>query len=308
MPSTEDYDRTTRILPQKQKRRKWNGISQGVYMLVDLIDFHGYANENNGYKYIMVCEDLYSRYVQAEPMKTKTLNEMKKTFRKIFQKGRMGIPNFISCDEESAVVSETTQDWLADEFGVSVYNPQGKFGVAPVERFIRTFKEDLAPYFIDSKNWIDHYQNIIDNYNNNKHSALNKVTREKSGKKGSPLRREKLTPSTVWNKEDSYKEKINPPKMSDKDTHPQFHKGDNVRIAINKNLQRNQKKTLIPNYSKDIFRVRDIDTTRKPIGYRLTKITNHALPEGQQYAQARQEINNADKRLFYHFELKKARL
>ena len=48
MPSIEDYDRTTRILPQKQKRRKWNGISQGVYMLVDLIDFHGYANENNG--------------------------------------------------------------------------------------------------------------------------------------------------------------------------------------------------------------------------------------------------------------------
>ena len=57
MPSTEDYDRTTRILPQKQKRRKWNGISQGVYMLVDLIDFNRYANENNGYK--DVCDRLF---------------------------------------------------------------------------------------------------------------------------------------------------------------------------------------------------------------------------------------------------------
>ena len=62
MPSIEDYDRTRRILPQKQKRRKWNGISQGVYMLVDLIDFHGYANENQEKGLLMKgkCLDLSS--------------------------------------------------------------------------------------------------------------------------------------------------------------------------------------------------------------------------------------------------------
>ena len=315
MPSIEDFDRTKRIPPQKQKRRTWNGISQGVYMLIDLIDFHGYASENRGYKYIMIAEDLFSRYVQAEPMKTKNRDDIENTLTKIFANNRMGRPNFLCCDEESGVVSPETKEWLRN-LGVNLYNPHGKFGVAPVERFIRTFKEDLAPYFINGKNWIDNYKNIIDNYNNKKHSTLKKITKEKTGKRGAigyvprrgtPTRVEKLTPSNVWEKIDSYTEKKSPAKMSDKDKYPQYEIGDEVRIAINKNLQRNQKKTLIPNYSKDIFRVRDIDTSRKPIGYRLKKITNHSLPEGRQFAQARQEINDAENRLFYQFELKEAK-
>ena len=39
---------------------------------MDLVEMNDFLDENNGYKYILTCVDVYSRYAWAIPMKSKT--------------------------------------------------------------------------------------------------------------------------------------------------------------------------------------------------------------------------------------------
>ena len=52
----------------------------------ELASFISYANDNNGYKYLLVVIDIFSRYAWVEPIKDKTANEIVQAFNKIFLK------------------------------------------------------------------------------------------------------------------------------------------------------------------------------------------------------------------------------
>ena len=67
---------TQRRQPKKTNRRKWQGHTQNMYWCCDLIDFSTISNFNRRFSYILVCEDLYSRYVFAEKMIDKTTTHL----------------------------------------------------------------------------------------------------------------------------------------------------------------------------------------------------------------------------------------
>ena len=185
----------------------------------------------------------------------------------------------------------------------------GKFGVSPVERFIRTFKEDLSYYFTGHrKNWIDHYKDIIENYNKRKHTSL----RNKKGL---------LEPEIVQTREDDYKEKEHP-KLNKTDKTEVFHVGDRVRFLLNKNLFKLKKKSLLHSWSPDIYVVTKVDKSKYPYGYRIkavnpkintpydaAKMRNNSLDGNiTSYTQYVQELKEANNRLFYANELKRTAL
>ena len=50
--------------------------------------FISYAGENDGYKYLLVVIDIFSRYGWVQPLKDKSSNEVIKAFDKILTEGR----------------------------------------------------------------------------------------------------------------------------------------------------------------------------------------------------------------------------
>ena len=56
-------------------------------MGADLIDYHPYGDSNKQLKYILVSEDIFSRYCETVALKTKTATKVSKTFSTMFNNG-----------------------------------------------------------------------------------------------------------------------------------------------------------------------------------------------------------------------------
>ena len=52
---------------------------------IDLVEMQQFEKENDGYKYILNCIDVYSRFAWCVPMKSKTGLETSKTLEKIIK-------------------------------------------------------------------------------------------------------------------------------------------------------------------------------------------------------------------------------
>ena len=306
--ATEMTTRTSRI-PVKTFR--YQGHACDYYWGFDLIDFHDdkTVSQNKEYKYIMILLDFYSRYVFAIPLKTKNTPEIIAAFEIVFrinvmdELGNPRIPTFICSDEESAITSHQFKAF-AESLGISVYHAFGKHGVAPVESFIRTFKEKLAFFWTrQRRNWVDHFVDIVNNYNKCKHSALINLDGEN------------VSPYDVYIMGVEIKEE---PEAYPEDPRTKYDLkvGDKVRFKINKDLMSTRKKSLLPNYSIDVYKVTNIvktkknqgENTRPNIAYRIKCISDNQDLTARVDPVFAQELRNANKRLFYRNELKKSRM
>ena len=73
----------------------WTASLHDVFGL-DLVDMTAqYTDENDGYRYVLVVLDCFSRYIWCEPLKTKTPEEVWKAFEKVVKKNK---PNKIWVD------------------------------------------------------------------------------------------------------------------------------------------------------------------------------------------------------------------
>ena len=75
----------------KRKFQRGRVVVEGIddQFDIDLASFIYYADENDGYKYLLVVIDIFSRYGWVEPLKDKTANEIVKAFDKVLQEGRI---------------------------------------------------------------------------------------------------------------------------------------------------------------------------------------------------------------------------
>ena len=55
----------------------------------DLASLMYYADDNNGYKYLLVVIDIFSHYAWVQPLKDKTATQIVNAFDKILSEGRM---------------------------------------------------------------------------------------------------------------------------------------------------------------------------------------------------------------------------
>ena len=75
----------------KRKFQRGRVVVEGIddQFDIDLASLIYYADENDGYKYLLVVIDIFSRYGWVEPLKDKTANEIVKAFDKVLQEGRI---------------------------------------------------------------------------------------------------------------------------------------------------------------------------------------------------------------------------
>jgi len=79
----------------------------------DLVDMQSLSRWNRGYKYLLTCIDILSKFAFVVPLKTKTGKELVAAFKKIFRQGRK--PEKLQTDAGTEFKNRTFQTFLKEE-------------------------------------------------------------------------------------------------------------------------------------------------------------------------------------------------
>ena len=200
----------------------------------DLIDISDLASANENYKYILVCIDVFSRFVYAIPLKSKDTQTIIKSMEDIIE---LTHPKIINCDKGSEFISNTFKTLMKNNNIEIKYVEVGdhkKLGV--IDRFVRTLREKINKYLVmhNTTKYINVLPSIIHSYNNSYHSGI------------------KHTPSEVQDTDEEIIKLTNRKYNKAKEEETIFNIGDNVRYIINRKAF---EKHTLPKWSKSIHSI-----------------------------------------------------
>lgn len=107
----------------------------------DLVEMIPYAEENDGYKYMLTVVDVFSRYAWAQPLKHKTGTAVKAAFQKIFD-AQQPPPHKLQTDQGKEFENDAFQTFLR-QHKIHFFTIKSQFKAALVERFNRTLKNKM---------------------------------------------------------------------------------------------------------------------------------------------------------------------
>ena len=235
----------------------------------DLVEIQKFAKLNKGYRYLLTCIDIFSKFAWVIPLKDKKGITIKNALEKIFKQRK---PKFLWTDNGKEFYNKQVQD-LLNENNIKLYSTNNsEIKSAVIERFNRTFKNMMYKKFTENNNTI--FYNILDellnNYNNKYHSTI-KMTPIEGSKK---VNENKI--KNIYNFEKTKK----PSK---------FKIGDKVRISLEKNIF---EKGYDTNWTQEIFVIYDIKYSNVPYYY-LKDLNNEKL-QGTFYTQELQKTKQDD--------------
>lgn len=225
----------------------------------DLIEMIPWADQNDGYRYILMMIDVFSKYAWAMPLKNKTGEEVCKALASIFSKNPKKIPRNLHTDEGKEFYNKHVQRSM-NKHGINHYSTYSKMKASIVERFNRTFLNKLWPKFNiqGSHKWLHHLQQIIDQYNSTVHRTI----------KMRPIdvneENQKRLLETVYKRNQT---------ISANKTTNKFKINDYVRISKYKSLF---EKGYTPNWSTELFRITCVLVT-EPVTYRLVDLNDNEV-------------------------------
>ena len=130
----------------KRNRVIVGGIDQQWQM--DLADMQSMQKFNDGYRYFLVCIDVFSKYAWVIPLKNKTGLSLVDAFKVILSSGRR--PEKIMTDQGTEFFNKHFQALLKEE-DIVLYNTYNETKASIVERLIRTLKAKMWRYFTAKK-------------------------------------------------------------------------------------------------------------------------------------------------------------
>jgi len=234
------------VAEMKAKQKYIVALDIGEMLQIDLLDYQKYAKKNNGYKYIFIAVDIFSRYAYAVPIKSKEPKNILEAFKTI-----QFIPKAIFSDsgnEFKGVFSTYLKKHDVAELKAEI-GDHHSLGV--IDRFSKTFKTMIAKY-MTANNTTKYYEKIDDflyAYNTSPHSSL-----------------ADHTPTEVIENDKVYNltKKINLAKMKYNNTvvrraSSSIKIGDNVRIKLKK---KTFQKGYDITYSKEVYNVKEINANK----------------------------------------------
>ena len=189
-------------------------------------------NLNKGYKYLLTCIDVYSRYVSVIPLHTKTSEAVLEAFKKIIEK--MGKCKNLNVDLGSEFIAERFKKYCADnDIKIWYSDPEQSNKNSIIERFHRTLRNLLLKYTVaNGKPYIDDLDKLIENYNTSYHRTIQQEPKD-------------IFKGNNENLQDVHRINIH------------FHVGDRVR-KLNKKDTFN-KKSSTPNYTLKVYTITKIE-------------------------------------------------
>ena len=240
---------------------------------LDLADMQSLQKYNDGYRYLLICIDVFSKYAWAVPLKKKTGSSLVEAFKKILSSGRK--PTHIQTDQGSEFFNRDFKKLLAEE-NVTLFNTFNETKASIVERLIRTLKTKMWRYFTANKTmrYIDMLPDLLYSYNHSMHRSI----------KEKPI-------NVTSENEDRIRQNLYGDSKLNKPTHVKykFDIGDQVRIS---KIKRRFEKGYLPNFSKEIFTVSQ-KIPRNPPVYRLKDHEGDEL-QGTFYEKELQKVIKKD--------------
>jgi Integrase core domain len=236
------------------KRNRYFVPSFGYQFESDLADFSSIASENDGFKFLLVVIDVFSKVAQVEPMKNKSGKTTAEALKKILK--RMGPAIIFRTDRGLEYGNLNVAKILAQENIKHVVTDNEEVKCACAERLIRTIKTKIYKYFthFGKQRYVDIIQKVIESYNNTIHSAI--------GRKPKDVNSDNLREvfEYLYGGKGRYKKL----KMFPKEK-PKFKIGDHVKISESK---LHFAKGYQPNFSHEYFVISKV-ILRVPTVYRL---------------------------------------
>ena len=104
----------------------------------DLADFQSLSNQNDNYRFLLVCIDCFSKYAWVRAVKNKTGPVVTRAFRDILEQGR--VPNYLHTDQGTEFLNSQFRN-LMKQYGIQFFTTNSEAKASIAERFIRILKQ-----------------------------------------------------------------------------------------------------------------------------------------------------------------------
>ena len=244
-----------------------NGIDK--IWAADLADMRALSKENDGYNFLLLVIDTFSKYGWIVPLKDKKGETIVKALKEIFKEsGRR--PDKLWTDKGREFFNKDVRDL------VYLYATENEEKSSIAERWIRTMKEKMFKYFTDynTNKYIDVLPELVEDYNNTVHSST------------------KLTPTDASKEENELKvwRNLYPDRYKTSRLNPKFSVGDKVRITKKKTVF---EKGYTTRWTEEIFTIKEIRETN-PLTYKLEDLQGEEI-EGTFYEP---ELQKTEQQIF----------
>ena len=134
---------------------------------------HGRARANDGYKWILVAIDTFSKYAWAVPVKNKSAHDMLEAFKKLLSKSSPRKPVKLQTDKGLEFTNSELNKFL-DQQGIHRFSSESDQKAAGAERFNRTIKTKIetAINTHQDERWVDRLDQYLESYNHAKHRTI----------------------------------------------------------------------------------------------------------------------------------------
>jgi hypothetical protein len=236
---------------------------------IDLVDLGSISKYNSGYRYLLMCIDVFSKFAWCVPLKSKTGTEVTTAFENILADRKC---NYLQADKGSEWLNAPFQAMIR-RHGIHFYTSENEdIKAAIVERLNRTIKGRMWRYFThtNSRRYLDVLQDIVHSYNNTYHRSI--------GMK--PVEVNSTTEQLV-------RERLYP--LKPKTPRWKFRVDDRVRISVQR---KPFDKGYTGNWSEELFIVNKRYPTH-PVTYGLKDLADEDI-KGKFYEQELQNVSKSD--------------
>ena len=248
----------------KRNRVIVGGIDQQWQM--DLADMQSMQKFNDGYRYLLVCTDVFSKYAWVVPLKNKTGPSLVEALKIIFTSGR----------KPEKTITDQGTEFFNGHFKALLKDEDIETKASIVERLIRTLKIRMWRYFTAKKTvrYIDILPDLVYSYNHTVHRSIKMRPTDVT------VDNEKQIWHTLYDDDDD---------NGVKHVKYKFKIGDQVRIS---KIKRTFEKGYLPNFSKEIFTISK-QVPRYPPVYKLKDYDGEEL-KGTFYEKELQKVIKPD--------------
>lgn len=201
---------------------------------LDLVDMASLSRYNKGYRYLLTCIDVLSKFAWVVALKDKTGKSLVKALKKILESKRE--PMNIQTDKGTEFTNRIFQSFLKKK-NIHFYTTHNTTKASVVERFNRTLKEKMFKYLThrDTSKYINVLPRFVRAYNHSHHSSI----------KTKPILVTKDNEGDIW--KTLY---LKPKKGRGKKA--KYTAGDRVRIS---RAKQTFEKGYRPNWTQEVFNV-----------------------------------------------------
>ncbi len=161
--------------PAAKKFPRLHYVADGPYdqFQADLLDFGALVKYNDGYRYLLVVIDIFTRRAWVEPLKSKSANEVLKAIEAVFGRCER-LPHKFQTDRGTEFVNAKLQKLLEAKGITWLATQNQEIKCAQAERLNQTIGRRLHRYFTykQTRRWTDVIQDMISSYNASPHRSL----------------------------------------------------------------------------------------------------------------------------------------